>query len=211
MRALVGLAAIVVTGLLFFALRAPLANGLDQLLPLPAPPPPPTVIQTAAPAPTTTLDGQKTGAPAWTLEQIQAVATSLPAEIQNLCREGKVELKEFKDLGSADPDKLARERNRWQSWGRIWLNRLRVLEKRLPADEACFAHPTMVAACQRLRGVLATLKRVPEMTTTAGAQKTIEQAEADLELLIAPPESATSTGAPTPSPAAAPATRPGGA
>jgi hypothetical protein len=214
MRVVAGLALVIATGLLFFALRAPLANGLDQFLPLPPPPPPPVVI--ATPLPTTTLDGQKTGAPVWTLDQIRAVTTSLPSEIQGLCTEGKVELREFKDLGSTDPDRLARERNRWQSWGRIWLNRLRVLEKRLPADEACFAHPTMVAACQRLRGVLATLKRLPEMSTIAGAQRTIEQAEIDLLLLTAPPAEtanpgATSTGAPTPDPGVAPTNPPGGA
>lgn len=126
--------------------------------------------------------------PSWSLIQVsEAVKTTAPA-LQTLIEEGRDEIRQFDERDGRNAQRAARAQRQWQSWGRIWLNRVAVVEKRLPPPEACAVHAAMDPACGWIRAALETARGLPETESTEAAEDLLDLAAGRLDNYLNPPE-----------------------
>ena len=150
----------------------------------------PETVTAPAPAtaPTSNTEVATPRKPTWSLLQLgDAVQGSIP-KIQSLIAEGRAETPDFAAMDSEDKAKADRAKRQWLAWGRIWLNRVAVVEKTMPPADACSVHAAMEPACLSLRDVLAILKSVADAEGIDDALETLDSAAETLDLFLNPPE-----------------------
>ncbi len=173
-------AGVVAAGLLFWAARGAIAPALDRWLPAteaaPAAEPPATVETEPA-------EPQEPAGPVWTFADLEAALEPLPGLTERLIAEGRAELPEFADLDSTDPVRARQVESRWQSWGRIWRNRIAVIRRQMPPVEDCRGHAAIAPTCNALGRSFAVLVQVPASGRIEDARKLLDRASAVLEAL----------------------------
>ena len=126
-------------------------------------------------------------APAWSLLQVSESVQKAAPSLQTLIAEGRSELPDFEALGSRDEARSARAGRQWAAWGRIWLNRVAVLEKALPPEPACAVHASMEPACATMRSSLSSLRAISEASSLDEAEQYFAQSEQILDQFLNPP------------------------
>ena len=126
-------------------------------------------------------------APTWTLVDVEAAVHEVATDLPRLIEEGRAELPEFRHLTATDAARVARARERFAAWGRIWRNRVAVLEAKLPPAAACSVHAAMDPACDELRAVLATVESVAAARSVEEADERFDLAAERLDLFLNPP------------------------
>lgn len=183
---LAGVGLILFFGFAAWGLRAQLNKGLDKVWPLPPPPP-----QVAAKLPEQLTHRPEPAEPkprVWTVGEVSAAVTTMPGEVEALVREGLQELRQLEDPGEiTDTARQQRARMFFQSWGRTFENRLKLLEKRMPKPAGCAPYSSLVAHCRAINIAIDGLRRSTNMTTVAASRKTLEQTSKELQLALAPP------------------------
>ncbi|MEM6796223.1 MAG: hypothetical protein AAF725_19780 [Acidobacteriota bacterium] len=124
----------------------------------------------------------------WTLVDVSQAVKVAGENCEALVQEGLSELPEFQDFaaGSEGP-RVQRERERFNAWGQIWLNRVALIGNGLPPEEACAVHAAMEPACRSLRGVLWTLESVAGADDFKTAEERLFLAEERLDFFLNPP------------------------
>ncbi len=169
-------AGVIAAGLLLWAARGSIAPALDRWLP---------TAEAATPEPVPTLasppaEPEPPAEPTWTFADLEAALKPLPGMTEQLIAEGRSELPEFVDLESADPVRGRQIQNRWQSWGRIWRNRIGVIRRQMPPVEACRDHAAVAPTCDALGRSLGFLVQVPASGRIEDARKLLDRASAVL-------------------------------
>ena len=168
-----------------YVVRDPLTRGFQKVWP---------VAEKAAEAPAT-LPDQLTHRPAekaptrvWTVGEISTAITTLPGEIEALAQEGNQELRQLTDPGAlVDPAAQQRARMFYQTWGRTFRNRIKLLEQKTPPNEACATFSSMVKGCREIHIAYDGLRRATNMTTVPAARKTLDTVVQELKTALAPP------------------------
>jgi len=173
-------ALVVVAGVVLFLARGSLLPALDRWLPAPsreAPAPEPEVVAVAPEEP----EVEEDPGPVWTFTTVEEALEGLPERTEALIAEGREELPEFADLDSDDDSRALLIRNRWQPWGRIWLNRVGVLRRQLPPLEECRVHAAHEPTCDALAESFALLQEIPAAANVEAAEELLDRAAAVLE------------------------------
>lgn len=126
--------------------------------------------------------------PTWSLLQVSEGAHAVADEATALIAAGRSELSELKDPDVADAGRAERARRQWTAWARIWLNRVAVVEKKLPPSDACAVHAAMEPACRTLRRAVDELRAVADETGLEAARARLDAAETAVGVYLEPAE-----------------------
>lgn len=182
---LASLSLIFVFGGAAYAVRDPLARGFHKVWPVAE-----KVAEAPATLPTelTHRPAEKAPARVWTVGEISTAITTLPGEIEALAQEGNQELRQLADPGAlVDPAAQQRARMFYQTWGRTFRNRIKLLEQKTPPNEACATFSSMVKGCREIHIAFDGLRRATNMTTVPAARKTLDTVVQEMKTALAPP------------------------
>lgn len=181
---IITVALIGVTGLAFFLTRATLAPILDRAVPVLArgiDPEPVAEPEAAPPEATAEEIEEEPSGPQLTYEEIETMLIPLPERLLALIGEGRGELPEYRELSSSDDFQARKFRNRWQSWGMIWGNRVKLIEDDMPPAEECRIHASLKPTCMMLEEAARILRTVPSAERIDEAQDHLDRAAAVIE------------------------------
>ena len=75
----------------------------------------------------------------------------------------------------------------YQTWGRTFRNRSKLLEQKTPPNEACATFSSMVKGCREIHIAYDGLRRATNMTTVPAARKTLDTVVQEMKTALAPP------------------------
>jgi len=183
---IVTVALIVVSGFALYLTRGALAPVIERVTPVVARG---SEQETAAaepepvaepPAPVEEAEEEPSG-PKLTYEEIETMLVPLPERLLALIGEGRSELPEFSALSSSDDFQARRIRSQWQNWGRIWRNRVGVVEGEMPPVEECRIHAGLEPTCAMLREAAGILRELPSAERIDEAREHLDRATAVIE------------------------------
>lgn len=175
-----GLALVLVAGLVAWMSRQDLSLAFDRWLTLPSwqaeqSPPTEPLVEPATPAATVP---QESG-PVWTFETIEAALGPLPAQLQTLSDAGKVEQEDFADLARRQAPAALR-RSRWENWRLVWGNRTAQLRQAMPPLDVCLPHAALESTCLATDEALEALERLVDLPDPEAAPTHLACADAVL-------------------------------
>ncbi|MCP4658812.1 MAG: hypothetical protein GY856_25655 [bacterium] len=179
---IVTVALIGVSGFALYLTRATLAPVLDRVAPVLAraaeeeP-----VAEPEEPEAIAEPTQEEPSGPQLTYEEIETMLIPLPERLSALIGEGRSELPEFSELSSSDEFQARRIRSRWQNWGRIWGNRVGVVEGEMPPAEECRIHASLEPTCTMLEEAVEILRALPSAERIDEAREHLDRAAAVIE------------------------------
>lgn len=165
----------------YFFFRQPLDEHLPRLEKRQAPAAVAPATQEEAPTPEVAPEPV---ARIWTFQEMESALEPLPEQTAALITAGREELSGFTDLDSDDEARRLRARSQWESWGRIWRNRVRAIRDQIPPMDQCGRHAALEPICDTLAAALQHLARVPLAGNAEEAAASLDLAE----VVLFPPE-----------------------
>ena len=169
------LALVLVAGMLF-------AGGRENMLPVlqgwatpAAPEPPPVTVEDPPPEATEPPPPEEPAEEPWTYSRAEEALQPLPEDTDTLIASGRAELRDLARVNETLFD------NRWETWSRTWLNRIRVIRQAMPPAELCQQHVGLTQDCAVMVDALTTLAQAPATGSVRQARPLLDRAEEVLE------------------------------